>query len=147
MSVALYTTHDLEDRNEQVRVEKWRRWARAVRRHQRRLMAALLAELNGQTPARSAPTVNPASLPWTLEDLVRRRQSCTFTTSQYYGVTKTPDRMKRQGWYAYRPATARRSRKALGYFEVEIEAARAVLLALNPNAVIPPTPPEPTAHD
>lgn len=133
MCFTLYTQFDLGS------TEKWRWWARAVRRHQRRLMARLLAELNGPEPP---VELAPEHLPWTLEDLARLRRPTAQCSSRYYGVTKIPVKGPRRGYFAYRPRDAHHGRKRLGWYATEDEAGWSVIKALNPNAVIPTTPTE-----
>jgi hypothetical protein len=135
MCWSLYATTELET-GPTASTEQWRRWARRVRRHQRRLMAELVRYLNapGEAPRMTAA---PAWLPWTIEDLASRRKHQPNYTSRYYGVVHTPPYMLKQGWLASKPRTAKTGRRKLGWFATEKEAAYAVLHALNPAAPTP----------
>lgn len=139
MCWSLYALAELNAHSPIARAEKWRRWARAVRRHQRRLMDRLLRELNGTQEIAQRPP--PKRMPWTLDDLESYRRQKAGYSSRYYGVSRSAAYEFKQGYKAYRPASKGWSRKFLGFFKTEAEAGWAVIKALNPDAVTlsPPT--------
>jgi hypothetical protein len=128
MSWPLYALLDLAGADS----PKWRRWARAVKKHQHQLASEMAPHLGA--PAHEA---DPVNLPWTLEDLIRRKKPYANQTSRYYGVKRTPPTQDKQGWLGYAPRNARAGRRGLGWFPTELEAAYAVLHFMNPAAAPP----------
>ncbi len=97
-------------------------WARSVLRDQRRLLAELRA-----MPRPDGRKLAPEPAPVTLADL-ERKDHRTCYTSRYRGVTWN---RYAQLWYAYIPRTSTSHKKPVGRYDNELEAAKAVVAAMN----------------
>ncbi len=104
-----------------------RDWAQRVHEHQVALIASIRHRA-AHPPVERAPGAEHP-LPWTLEDLRHHPTATHQYSTKYRGVVKT---RYQSDYFAYCPPTPTTARRPLGRYRTELEAAYAVLYALNP---------------
>ncbi len=99
------------------------KWARSVLREQRRLMA----ELRAMPRPDGEPGAEPPPRVYTLADIERPAHGNKFT-SRYKGIVY---KCYHQQWFAYQYRATGQAGPLIGRYATELEAAMAVVAAMN----------------